>query len=63
MGRIRKRLIKLFTSSKKKIKRIIERVIKRCLKTTYLYNFNRPKIEWHKKTFIGKFRFNQLRNI
>lgn len=63
MGRLRKRLIELFTSSTKKIKRIIGRIIKRGLKTTYLYDFNRPKINWHRKIFIGKFRFNQRKNV
>ena len=63
IGRIKKRLIKLFTSSKDQINRIIKKIIQRSLKTTYLHDFNRPKIRWHIKIFIGKFRCNQRRNI
>ena len=63
IGRIKNRLLELFTSPIDKIKKILERIIKRGTKDTYLYDFNRPKKHWHEKTFIGKFRFNQRRNI
>ena len=63
IGRIKNRLLELFTSSSDKIKKILERIIKRGTKDTYLYDFNRPKKHWHEKIFIGKFRFNQRRNI
>ena len=63
IGRIKNRLLELFTSPIDKIKKILERIIKRGTKYTYLYDFNRPKKYWHEKTFIGKFRFNQRRNI
>lgn len=63
IGRIKNKLLELFTSSSDKIKKILERIIKRGTKDTYLYDFNRPKKHWHVKTFIGKFRFNQRRNI
>ena len=63
ISRIKNRLLELFTSSSDKIKKILERIIKRGTKDTYLYDFNRPKKHWHEKIFIGKFRFNQRRNI
>ena len=63
IGRVKNRILDLFTSSKDKNKKILERIIKRGTKDTYLHDFNRPKIQWHDKLFIGKFRFNQRRNI
>lgn len=63
IGRIKNKLLTLFTSSQEKIRKILERIIKRGTKDIYLYDFNRPKKHWHKKLFIGKFRFNQRRNI
>ena len=62
IGRIKNKLLTLFTSTKEKNQKILERIIKRGTKDTYLYDFNRPKIQWHKKIFIGKYRYNQ-RNI
>lgn len=63
IGRIKNKLLSLFTSDVDKIQKIFERIIKRGIKDTYLHDFNRPKIQWHDKIFIGKFRFNQRRNI
>ena len=63
IGRIKNKLLTLFTSTKEKNQKILERIIKRGTKDTYLYDFNRPKIQWHKKIFIGKYRYNQRRNI
>ena len=63
IGRIKNRLIELFTSSKTKIKQILDRIIQRGQKNIYLYDFNRSKIQWHSKIFIGKYRFNQRRII
>ena len=63
IGRIKNKLLDLFTLESDKMKRIFERIIKRGVKDTYLYDFNRPKKQWHEKIFIGKFRFNQRRNI
>ena len=62
IGRIKNKLLKLFTSSKEKNKKILEWIIKRGTIDVYLYDYNRPKKQWHVKTFIGKFRFNQRRN-
>ena len=55
IGRIKNKLLTLFTSTKEKNQKILERIIKRGTKDTYLYDFNRPKIQWHKKIFIGKY--------
>ena len=63
IGRIKNKLLDLFTSDNEEIKMIFEGIIKRGVKDTYLYDFNRPKKQWHEKIFIGKFRFNQRRNI
>ena len=63
IGRIKNKLLDLFTSDNEEIKMIFEGIIKRGVKNTYLYDFNRPKKQWHEKIFIGKFRFNQRRNI
>ena len=62
IGRIKNKIIELFTSNNQKIKKILNRIIQKSLKTTYLYDFNRPKKQWKVKLFIGKFRFNQRRN-
>ena len=59
IGRIKNKLLNLFTSVNEEIKMIFEGIIKRGVKDTYLYDFNK----WHEKIFIGKFRFNQRRNI
>lgn len=63
IGRIKNKLLTLFTSDTDKIKKIFERIIKRGIKDTYLHDFNRPKIQWHDKVFIGKYRYNQRLNI
>ena len=63
IGRIKNKLLSLFTSDVDKIQKIFERIIKLGIKDTYLHDFNRPKIQWHDKIFIGKFRLNQRRNI
>ena len=63
IGRIKNKLLSLFTSDVDKIQKIFERIIKRGIKDTYLHDFNRFKIQWHDKIFVGKFRFNQRRNI
>ena len=62
IGRIKNKIIELFTSNKQKIKKILNRIIQKSLKTIYLYDFNRPKKQWKEKPFIGKYRFNQRRN-
>ena len=62
IGRIKNKLLDLFTSDNEEMKMIFERIIKLGIKDTYLYDFNRPKKQWHAK-FIGKFRFNQRMNI
>lgn len=62
IGRIKNKILELFTSNRQKIKKILDTIINKSLKTTYLYDFNRPKKQYHKKIFIGKFRFNQRRN-
>ena len=62
IGRIKNKLIQLFTSDSEKIQKILERIIRRGVKDTYLYDFNRPKIYWNQKVFIGKYRYNQRRN-
>ena len=63
IGRIKNKLLDLFTSDNEEMKMIFERIIKRGVKDIYLYDFNRSKKQWHEKTFVGKFRFNQRRNI
>lgn len=63
IGRIKNKILELFTSNKQKIKKILNKIINKSLKTTYLYDFNRPKKQYKEKIFIGKFRFNQRRNI
>ena len=63
IGRIKNKLLDLFSSKKEKIKQILNRIILRGITDTYLYDFNRLEIKWHEKIFIGKFRFNQRRNI
>ena len=63
IGRIKNKLLDLFTSKKEKIKIILNRIILRGIKDIYLYDFNRPNIKWYNKIFIGKFRYNQRRNI
>lgn len=62
IGRIKNKILELFTSNKQKIKKILNRIIQKSLKTIYLYDLNRPKKQWKEKPFIGKFRFNQRRN-
>lgn len=62
IGRIKNKIIELFTSKKQKIKKILNRIIQKSLKTIYLYDFNRPIKQWKEKLFIGKFRFNQRMN-
>lgn len=62
MGRVKRKLLRLFTSSRSEVKKIYERIIRRGMKDTYLHDFNRPKIKWHKKIFIGKWRYNQRPN-
>ena len=62
IGRIKNKLIELFTSDEKKRQKIYDRIIRRGIRDTCLHDFNRPKIYWHEKIFIGKFRFNQRRN-
>lgn len=63
IGRIKNKIIELLTSKKQKIKKILQRIIKKGTETTYLYDFNRPKKQWKEKIFQGKFRYNQRRNI
>ena len=63
MGRVRNKILELFTSSTQKIKTIYNRIIHRGIKDTYLHDLNRPRIIWHEKRFIGKFRYNQRRNV
>ena len=63
IGRIKNKILELFTSDNEKIKKIINRIIEKGTKTTYLYDYNRQIKQYHRKIFIGKFRFNQQRNI
>lgn len=63
IGRIKNKLLELLTFNKLKIKKILKKIIQKGMKTTYLYDFNRVKKQYHQKIFIGKFRFNQRRNI
>ena len=43
IGKIKNKILELFTSNKQKIKKILNRIIQKSLKTIYLYDFNRPK--------------------
>ena len=63
IGRIKNKILELFTSDNEKIKKIINRIIEKGTKTTYLYDYNRQIKQYHRKIFIGKFQFNQRRNI
>ena len=63
MGRVRNKILELFTSSPEKIKTIYNRIINRGIKDTYPHDLNRPRIIWNDKRFIGKFRYNQRRNV
>ena len=63
IGRIKNKLLSLFTSNIEEIKKILDKIMRRGIKDTYLHDFNRPNIKWHDKIFIGKFRYNQRRNI
>ena len=63
MGRVRNKILELFTSSPEKIKTIYNRIISRGIKDTYPHDLNRPRIIWNDKRFIGKFRYNQRRNV